>query len=163
TFQLGERSEGETLLRAARGFAAAHQLPSLVRITELLIREEARHAQLLGEFMRDHRLRARRSDWTDTVFRCVRRLAGLELYLHVLVCAELIGNVYYRALEAATGCQRLKVLCRTLVADELAHVGFASQLLLGLRARRTPVVCTLARLAHRMLFVVAAGIVWLTH
>ena len=163
TFQLGERSEGATLLRAARGFAEAHQLPSLVRIMELFIREETRHAQLLGEFMRDHQLHARRSDWTDTVFRCVRRLAGLELYLHVLICAELIGTVYYRALEAATGCQRLKVLCRTLVADELAHVGFESQLLLGLRARRAPVMCVVARLVHRMLFVAAAGVVWLTH
>jgi hypothetical protein len=163
TLQLGECSEGVRLLRAARRFADAHPLASLVRITELFIREQQRHAQLLGEFLRDHRLRARRSDWTVTAFRCLRRLGGLELYLHVLICAELIGTVYYRALAAATGCQRLKVLCRTLVADELAHVGFGSQLLLGLRARRAPVMRTVARLAHWMLFIGAAGVVWLTH
>jgi hypothetical protein len=78
----------------------------------------------------------KRHDWTDQVFRHLRRLAGFELYLCVLITAELIGNVYYRALEVATGCQRLKVLCRTLVADELAHVGFESQLLLALHAQK---------------------------
>jgi len=163
TFQLGEQSEGGTLMRAARRFAAAHELPALERIMELFIREEQRHAQLLGAFMSDHGLPAKRSDWTDRVFRCVRRLAGLELYLHVFICAELIGIVYYRALAAATGCLRLRVLCRTLVADELAHVGFESQLLLGLRARQGLLMRTAARLAHRMLLVAAAGVVWLTH
>jgi hypothetical protein len=97
------------------------------------------------------------------VFRSLRRLGGLELHVSVLITAELIGNVYYRGLEAATGCQRLKVLCRTLVADELAHVGFESQLLLALRARRGVLGRALARLAHRALFYAAAHVVWATH
>jgi hypothetical protein len=163
TFQLGEQSEGGTLLKAAERFARAHDLPSLPRITELFIREEQRHAALLRGFMEDHGIPLRRSDWTDGVFRCVRRLAGLELCVHVLITAELIGNVYYRALESATGCQRLKVLCRTLVCDELAHVGFESQLLLDLRARRTAPVRALVRLAHRAFFVCTTGVVWMTH
>jgi hypothetical protein len=71
--------------------------------------------------------------------------------------------VYYRALEAATGCERLQVLCRTLVADELAHVGFESQLLQVLRARHGVVGRALARLAHRTLFASAACVVWATH
>ena len=121
TFQLGEQSEGMTLLGAAARFARAHTLPSLVRITELFIREEQQHAALLRGFMEDHQIPLKCHDWTEWVFRGVRRLAGLELYLYVLISAELIGVVYYRALEQATGCQRLKVLCRTLVSDELAH------------------------------------------
>lgn len=47
TFQLGEQSEGRTLLRAADRFARARQMPRLVRIIELLIREEQHHALLL--------------------------------------------------------------------------------------------------------------------
>jgi len=86
--------------------------------------------------MQDHRMSLKRTDWTDRVFRHIRRLAGLQLYLNVLIGAELIGNVYYRALESVTDCERLQVLCRTIVADELAHVGFESQLLLTLRAGR---------------------------
>lgn len=163
TFQLGEQSEGATLLRAAQHFARTHRLPPLVRIVELFIREEQCHAALLRRFMEDHRIALKSGHWTDWVFRRARRLAGLELYLHVLVCAELIGNVYYRALEAATGCQRLKVLCRILVCEELAHVGFESQLLLALRASRPAPVRALMRLAHRTFIAGVACVVWLTH
>ena len=163
TFQLGEQSGGSSLLQAARCFALKHQIPSLVRITELLIREEQRHAALLRCFMEDHQIALKGSDWTDRAFRKVRRLAGLELYLHVLITAELIAIVYYRALEAATDCQRLKVLCRTLVCDELAHVGFESHLLLALRTDRVAAARTLMRLAHRIFLTGAASVVWVTH
>jgi len=163
TFQLGEQSPGGTLLRATRRFAQAHDAPALLRIMELLVGEEQRHAALLRTFMQEHDIPARHRDWTDSIFRCARRLAGLELYLYVLICAELIGIVYYRALEAATGCERLKVLCRMLVADELAHVGFESQLLRSLPARSSPATRVLARWAHRGFFAGAACVVWLTH
>ena len=163
TFQLGEQSEGSTLVRAAERFAAEHQLLALVRIIELFIGEEQRHAALLRSFMEDHQIPLKRRDWTDQVFRRLRRLAGLELYLSVLITAELIGNVYYRILESATGCQRLKVLCRTLVADELAHVAFESQLLLALRIGRSAWARLLMRLTHRAFFMVTASVVWLAH
>jgi len=163
TFQLGEQSEGATLLRAAQRFARAHDMPTLPRIFELFVREEQRHAALLAAFMADHGIAAKSRDWTDHVFRRVRKLAGLELSVYVLTSAELIGKVYYRALEAATGCQRLKVLCRILVCEELAHVGFESQLLLTLRAARTAPVRVLLRSVHRTFFTGTVLVVWLTH
>lgn len=162
TFQLGEQSGGRTLLRTAERFAAG-QAPHLLRIIELLIREEQRHASLLRAFMQDHRMPLKRTDWTDRVFRLVRRLAGLQLYVCVLICAELIGNVYYRALESVTDCERLRVICRTLVSDELAHIGFESQLLFTLRAGRAARFRALTGPAHRMFFASAAAVVWLTH
>jgi hypothetical protein len=163
TFQLGEQSAGATLMRAAEHFAPTHRMPSLVRIVELFIREEQGHAALLRAFMEDHCIAPKYRDWTDRAFRAARRLAGFELYLHVLICAELIGKIYYRALEAATGCQRLKVLCRFLVCEELAHIGFEAQLLLTLRAERRATLRALMRLAHRTFFAGTACVVWLTH
>lgn len=157
TFQLGEQSDGSGLLRAAHGDEL------LPRITELFIREEQRHARLLRAFMDEHGIRAKCLHWTDAVFRRVRRLAGFELYLHVLIAAELIGNVYYRALESVTGCQRLRELCRTLIADELAHIGYESELILELRARRPAPLRGLIRQAHRALFHGAAWAVWISH
>ncbi len=163
-FQRGEQSEGRTLLRAAQRFSRARPcIPALVRIVKLFICEEQRHAALLRAFMEAHQIALKKTDWTDRVFRLIRRLAGLELYLHVLISAELIGIVYYRALEAATDCQRLMMLCRVLVSDELAHVGFESQLLLALRASRAAPVQVLMRLAHRAFFAGTASVVWLTH
>ena len=163
TFQLGEQSDGTGFLRAAYRFALTHGDELLPRITELFIREEQRHARLLREFMDEHGIRVRCRHWTDAIFRRVRRLAGFELYLHVLITAELIGNVYYRALESVTGCQRLRVLCRTLIADELAHIGYESELILELRARRPAALRALIRLLHRSLFCAAACAVWISH
>jgi hypothetical protein len=163
TFQLGEQSEGHTLLRAAQRFAHGRSIPTLARVVELFIREEQHHAALLLAFMEDHHIALKRTDWTDRIFRRVRRLAGLELYLYILISAELIGIVYYRALEAATDCQRLRMLCRGLVSDELAHIGFESQLLLALKAGRAAPVQTLMRSAHRAFFAGTASVVWLTH
>jgi hypothetical protein len=163
TFQLGEQSEGGTLRRAAERFARARRMPALVRIIELFIREEQRHASLLRSFMDDHRIPLKRSHWTDHAFRRLRRVAGLELYMCVLISAELIGNVYYRVLESVTGCRRLQVLCRTLVADELVHVAFESQMLQALRAARPAWARALIRLTHRTFFVATASVVYLTH
>jgi hypothetical protein len=163
TFQLAEQSEGASLLGAAQAFARCHDSPALVRIVELFIREQQRHATLLRAFMQDHAIAPKLTDWTERVFRCVRRLAGLELYLNVLITAELIGIAYYRGLESATGCQRLKVLCRSLVSDEFAHVGFASHLLLALRARHVGPVRALVRRAHRAFLVGSACMIWLAH
>jgi hypothetical protein len=163
TFQLGEQSSGANLLRAAYRFAQEQDAPELARITELLIREEQQHAALLRSFMSSHGISTKRHDWTDWIFRRLRKLAELELTLGVLMTAELIGNVYYRALESATHCQRLRLLCRMLVADELAHVGFESDLLLAMRNRRSAPVRVGLDLAHRAFFLGAASIVWVTH
>lgn len=162
TFQLGEQSGGRALVRAAERLAREQQLPHLVRIMELLIREEQRHAALLLEFMQDHGIPLKSTDWTDRVFRLLRRLAGFRHQVCVLICAELIGNVYYRALESVTDCERLQVLCRTIVSDELAHVGFESQLLFTLRAGRAARLWASVR-PHRIFFVCTASVVWLTH
>jgi len=163
TFQLGEQSEGNALLFSAWRFAKQHDAAPLIRIVELFIREQQRHSALLRKFMEDHELAQKHTDWTDFAFCCLRRLGGLELQLYLLITAELIASVYYRALEVATGCQRLKVLCRTLVADEMAHVGLESQLLLTLRAGRPALIRGGLRLLHRMFFASTAGIVYLTH
>lgn len=162
-FQRGEQSEGAHLLRAAYRFAQLHEATEVARITELLILEEQQHAALLGAFMAEHAIAPRGKHWTDTVFRRLRRLAELELAMTVLLTAELIGILYYRALEAATGSQRLRLLCRVLVADELAHVGFESDLLIAMRARRGGVSRAAVEFAHRALFTGAAVVVWVTH
>jgi len=163
TFQLGEQSSGSSLLRAAYQFAQQHAAAEVARITELLIREEQQHALLLKGFMAEHGIPTRQRHWTDRVFRRLRKLAELEFALGVLLTAELIGNVYYRALENATGCQRLRLLCRMLVADELAHVGFESDLLLSMRAAKSAPVRFAMDLAHRTFLMCTALVVWTTH
>ena len=162
-FQLGEESSGSNLMRAADFFAQKHSAPEVARITELLIGEEQQHAALLKGFMASHGIETRQHHWTERAFRRVRRLAQLELSLGVLLTAELVGNVYYRALEMVTECQRLRLLCRMMVADELAHIGFESDLLLSLRAGKPAPVRFALDMAHRTLLMGVALVVWTTH
>jgi hypothetical protein len=163
TFQLGEQSEGGSLLRAAERYESEHEAAPLARIVCLLIAEEQHHASLLGAFMDEHGIPRKRADWTDQVFRRLRRLGGFEQYLSVLVTAELIGKVYYRALEAATGSRQLQALCRMLVADELAHVGLETDLLRGMHEKKSPAGRWLATAALRSFFTGASLVVWFEH
>ncbi len=80
TFQLGEQSEGRTLLALAR-----------------------RHAATLAEYMAAHGIPRRTRYWSDVVFRQLRRLIGFELAITVQITAQLIGIQYYRALRARRG------------------------------------------------------------
>jgi hypothetical protein len=163
TFQLGEQSEGRSLLRAARCYEQMHEAEPLARIVGLFIAEEQHHAALLGAFMDQHGIRRKHSDWTDHVFRRVRKLAGFELHLSVLISAELIGIVYYRALAAATGCRQLQALCHILVADELAHVGFESDVLLAAQERKRPAARAAAVVLHRAFLTGSSLVVWFAH
>src|SRR5262249_31729568 len=162
-FQLNEQSSGDALLRAAYRFAQEHATPEVARIAELLIREDEQHAALLRAFMAAHAIPTRHHRWTNGVLRRLRNMAELELALGLLLSTELIGHVYYRALEMATGCQRLRLLCRMLVADELAHVGFESDVLMAIRAGRAWPARLALDVAHRVFFGGAALVVWATH
>jgi rubrerythrin len=162
TFQLGESSDGTHLRRAVRQHPPV-QDGALVEIFDLFIAEEQRHARLLGEFMQDHEIAPRERAITDQVFRGLRRLGGLEARLRILLVAEIIGIVFYRALEVVTDCRRLQILCRTLAADELVHVAFESQLLLAMKSRRSAFSKLLRGAGEQALLGAAALCVWLTH
>ncbi|MBC8026296.1 MAG: hypothetical protein H7Y89_09915 [Steroidobacteraceae bacterium] len=163
TFQLGEQSEGRTLLRFAEDFALARNLPALPPVTALFIREEQHHAAQLKEFMVANGIPLKKKSWTDSIFRVLRKLAGFEAAVTVLVTAEMIGFVYYRALARATGSPCLKTICRSMCADESLHLRYETQLLMTLRGERRPLPRRAVELAHRMLLVVSAHIVFHDH
>jgi len=163
TFQLGEQSEGRTLLRFAEDFAVRRNIPELPRVTELFIREEQHHAAQLREFMLAHGLPLKRRNWTDSVFRQIRKLAGFEAAVTILVTAEMIGFVYYRALARATSNSHLKTICRQMCADEAIHLRYEAQLLRTLRGERRPGPRSLVERAHRGFLKITASIVFHEH
>lgn len=163
TFQLGEQSEGKTLLRFAERFAARGNLPALPAVTALFIKEEQHHAAQLKCFMQANGIPLKQRSWTDSIFRVLRKLAGFEAAVTVLVTAEMIGFVYYRALARATSSRCLKTICRTMCADESLHLRYETQLLLTLRGDRGPVRRRIVETLHRMLLTVSAWIVFHDH
>jgi len=163
TFQLGEQSEGRTLLRFAREFGARHACPELGRVTELFIREEQHHAAQLREFMLAHGIALKQRNWTDSIFRQIRRLAGFETAVTILVTAEMVGFVYYRALGRATQNTYLRTLCRQMCADEAIHLRYEAQLLRTLRGARPRGRRFMVEAAHRTLLAITARVVFREH
>ncbi|MEJ0008378.1 MAG: hypothetical protein WDM77_18940 [Steroidobacteraceae bacterium] len=163
TFQLGESFEGAHLRSAVHRYCSAPEDSAYLEIFDLLIAEERRHACLLREFMQDHEIPEREHAVTDAAFRALRRLGGLEARLRILVTAQVIGIIYYRALEVVTDCRRLQILCRTLVADALAHVAFEAPLLLGLKSDKGGLAKPLVGAWERCLLTGAALMVWAAH
>jgi hypothetical protein len=62
-------------------------------VTAFFVQEERKHSELLARFMEKHGIPPRASDWTDAVFRRLRRPFGFEVSLSVLITAELIALV----------------------------------------------------------------------
>jgi hypothetical protein len=162
-FQLGERSEGRHLNRAARDYAQRSGDAAYARAMELFIREEQHHAALLGRFMDLEGIARVDHTWVDSVFRCLRRFAGLETSICVLLTAEVIARIYYRALLAATASPALRAICRRILEDEMSHVEFQSERVAILRRKRTPWLIAAAVAAQRLLFAASVAVVWLRH
>jgi hypothetical protein len=162
-FQLGESSEGRHLISAARRYAIKAADPVYVEALRLFIAEEHRHARDLGRFLDLAGVSRAAHAWPDTVFRWLRRRAGLETSIVVLVTAEIIAKVYYAALRESTRSRLLRRLCDQILADEVAHVHFQTERLAILRAGRPRWRVALRQGAHRFLMFGTCFVVWHKH
>jgi hypothetical protein len=162
-FQLGESSEGHNLLRRAAAYAEAADDPEYFEAMRLFVREEQRHARDLGRFLDLAGIPRLERSRLDNVFRWLRRLAGLELSITVLLTAETIGKVYYLAVRRATGSALLRRLCEQLLRDEVKHLRFHAERLAILRKERSGWRRWLAEARHRLLLGGACLLVWCKH
>jgi hypothetical protein len=162
-FQLGESSEGRHLISAANRYAADSGDFDYVTALRLFIAEENRHAKELGRFLDLAGIPRVGHSMTDTVFRFMRRRAGLELSIAVLVTAEIIAKVYYAALCDATGSRTLQHLCTQILRDERHHVIFQAQRIALLRAGRSRWSIFVRVALHKLLLAGTCVIVWRRH
>jgi hypothetical protein len=160
-FQLGEYSEGHSLLRGAQAEADRFSAPELVPITRYFIKEEQGHALLLKRYMVANDLPVLRRSWTDSVFRAPRKHVPFEVSVTILITAELIALTYYKALRGATTSQVLPAICERILEEETAHVDYESGLLAHLR--RGAVHAFLADRAHRFLYFGTVLVVFWDH
>jgi hypothetical protein len=162
-FQLGESSEGRHLVGRARAYAERSGDGEYLAALRLFIAEEHRHARDLGRVLALAGIPLVGSTWPDTVFRRLRRGAGLELSICVLVTAEIIAKVYYAALREATGSSVLRRLCDQILRDEVQHVRFQAERVALLRHRRPRLGVWFSRQAHRALMAGTCLVVWHKH
>ena len=162
-FQLGESSEGRNLLRRAQEYAQANNEPAYVEAMRLFIREEQRHAATLGRFMELEGIPTIQRNFSDSVFRRLRKFAGLELSVAVLVTAEIIAKVYYDAILNATHSSVLQTICRQILQDEVAHVTFQCERLARMRMKLPWHSIALREALHAFLFAGTSVVVWRDH
>ena len=163
-FQRGESSEGRHFLRYAEQYAAKTGDRDYVSALRLFIAEEQRHARDLGRFLALNGIPLIQSTLPDRVFRILRHLLGtLEVSVAVLITAEIIAEVYYAALGAATDSVILKRLCEQILRDEASHVEFQAEQLANLRARRGQLLYRLTVNAQQLLFLGTCLVVWVVH
>ncbi len=161
-FQLGESSEGRHLNEFAKDYSKKTNDPLYYESIKFFIREEQRHAQALGRFMEREGIPKLRKSFVDSVFRHLRRYAGLEISITVLLMAEIISLVYYRSLRDATSSPLLKKICRELLKDERAHLRFHCERLAILR-RNYGFRLWILHVLQGILLTGTCAAVWLNH
>lgn len=120
TFQRGEGTGGAHLYALATRWGAVDYAPAM----QLFIREEEGHAEMLGRFMDQQGIPRLQTHWLHEVFRGLGRPLGLAHMVRVILTAEVVATVYYRALLAATRSELLRQICRRILLDEELHLAF---------------------------------------
>lgn len=162
-FQLGESGEGRFFIEAAERDSATGGDFDYVDALKLFIAEEQRHSRDLARFMEQQGIARMHRQWSNNLFRRLRKLMNLELCIAVLVTAEIIAKVYYRALRDATASPALRALCNQILRDEVMHIEFQVGKLRALRRRRPRWLRRLCECAQRVLLDGTLLVVWLDH
>src|SRR5438105_2787497 len=161
-FQLGEGSDGSGLIRRGCASRLAALNPNFISSLELFIKEEQRHSRHLALFLQREGVALLEQHWVDRVFRRVRKFAGLELCLRVLVMAEIVAVPYYASLQCATGSALLQRICANILADEADHLRFQAENLKQLQSSRRSLP-SLERMFWRCFQLATLLVVWREH
>ena len=118
TFQRGEGTGGDHLLALADQLGDADYAAAM----RLFIQEEEGHAEMLGQFMDRQGIPRLQAHWLHEAFRWLGRPLGLVHMVRVILTAEIVATVYYKALFNATFSGLLQQICRRILLDEEMHL-----------------------------------------
>jgi hypothetical protein len=156
-FQPGENSEGRNLFAYARTFPD----PVYLECIRLFICEEQMHVKVLGSYMDKYSIPRIGEHWVDSVFRGLRKMAGIENTIAILLVAEIISKIYYAALKRATGSSILQKIYTQILKDEDQHIAFQCFTLCFLYQRRPLAGKFLIRTLQFVLINGTIAVVWL--
>ncbi|MBS1610803.1 MAG: hypothetical protein JSS70_19015 [Bacteroidetes bacterium] len=158
-FQKGENSEGKHLFAYAKTFPD----PLYIECIRLFICEEQMHARVLANFMRRYSIPTIKGHWVDSVFRQLRKLAGIQNTIMILLIAEIISKLYYAALRKATHSELLQKICAQILKDEDYHISFQCFTLRLLFQHKSSLARFLIRTLYFILMSGTIAVVWLYH
>lgn len=167
TFQLGEQSEGRTLSALATDYAEQQGDPDYLLAMKQFIGEEQRHAYYMAEALRANGIEPMAKQWSDGLFRKVRKLCGWEMMISVLLTAEVIAIAYYASLAQASSDPQSKRLFERILQDESVHLQFHGESLSRIRspqgAFHWSLYGSLRWGLHRLFLQAVAALVWAEH
>jgi hypothetical protein len=101
--------------------------------------------------------------WVDGVFRWLRKAGGIQNTVNILLIAEIIAKVYYRALHDATESELLRKICLQILGDEDEHITFQCDLLRIFHGRQSKVTNFLTGNFRSILMTGTTLVVWWYH
>jgi hypothetical protein len=122
-FQLGETGEGR-LAHQIDGFQGPGIDDDFRACVKLFVREEGRHARVLGLMLRALDTGLLRAHWSAGAFGFFRRAIGVRTKLLVALAAEVVGGTFYGLLAEVLGQGSVAGALRQLGQDEDAHLVF---------------------------------------
>lgn len=158
-FQVGEQGDGLHLRRAA---ARTHH-PEYRAAIDLFVKEEQEHSRLLARLIEEMGGSLLTHHWSDTAFVFLRRLLGLRMELLVLLVAEVIAQVYYKALHDGTADVVLRSVFAQILHDEHGHVAFHCAYLRQVFASFSPLTRWLISQSWSLLFMLVCLMVISDH
>jgi hypothetical protein len=162
-FQLGEGARGVTFLTLGRQYSAATGDLDFLEALALFIAEEQRHSALLARYLRAIGAPVLEGHWIDRIFRKMRKLAGLECMVTVLVTAEILAVPYYRSVLRLTDCPALRALCRRILREEAKHLMFQASTLRRLQSTRPRLWARFTRVLQGVFMAGTCVTVWTEH
>ncbi|GAA4495232.1 hypothetical protein GCM10023172_06610 [Hymenobacter ginsengisoli] len=156
TFQRGEGTGGDHLTALAEQLGDADYAAAM----RLFIQEEEGHAAMLGQFMDRQGIERLQTHWLHAIFRKLGRPLGLVHMVRVILTAEVVATIYYRALFRATYSGLLQQICRRILLDEEMHLAFHCVAVRQLSPRRNWLSRWLWRQAYRGLMAGTALVVY---
>lgn len=162
-FQLGETGEGSALFRFAKSKENDPNLAGYEEALRLFVREENRHADILKHMVLRVEGTLLTRQWSDRVFRAVRKLVNLEFELQTLLTAELIAEAYYELLRRTVDDGPIQQACARIVKDEVGHTGFHAAFFGYRRKQWNPVTRRAWKVGLLLLTETAWRVVWMDH
>jgi hypothetical protein len=158
TFQRGESTNGDHLMTLAEQLGDAEYAAAM----RLFIQEQESHAAMLGQFMDRQGIPRLQTHWLHDVFRSLGRPLGLVHMVRVILIAEVVATIYYRALFRATYSGLLQQICRRILLDEEMHLAFHCVAIRQLLPQRNWLIKWLWCQAYRGLIAGTALVVYAT-
>jgi hypothetical protein len=122
-FQLGETGEGR-LAHQVDGFHGPGIDDDFRACVKLFVREEGRHARILGLLLRSQGVGLLGEHWSARSFGFFRRSIGVRTKLLVALAAEVVGGTFYGLLAEVLGPSSVASALRQIGQDEDAHLAF---------------------------------------